>query len=222
MRAGFLLVALLAGCVGGSNEVVIDGVDGGGVVACERIPLASAVGALCRAGSADCGTGAFCTLDAWSGERRCRQLCLPEACEGTCGPSERCARPWLPDGQAPEVLDLDGDGVAESAPGVCRAEQTEPAPSFAMCGGSDALALRRGCDGGGLCARFFEVSVAGTCLPSCEGDCLPVDGYVPSCFDVGDAVRRCLLECSDELYASDCPTGMFCRPVQEGFALCVR
>ena len=221
-RLGWVLLLALASCFeaqpsGGSGLAVESG-----PLRCEVVPLAVEVGQACRRGSSDCGVGSSCVLDAWSGESRCRQVCVAGTCEQGCSVGEQCAAAWSPEGGAAQVIDLNGDGVAESSLGVCRAVASEPAGLFEMCGSDPALALNRGCEGGGLCARFFAVSVAGTCLPACDGDCGAVDGYVAACFDVGDSVRRCLLECSDELYSSDCPSGMVCRPVQEGFALCVR
>ena len=214
---------LLSGCFSSGEVAVQAGLDvESGPLRCEGLPLAEVVGELCRRGSSDCGVGSDCVLDAWSGESRCRQQCVVGVCEQGCADSETCAEPWSPEGADLERLDLNGDGVSESPVGVCRSPETASAGDFAMCGNNAALALNRGCLGGSLCARFFDASVAGTCLPSCDGDCAAFDGYVPSCFDVGDSVRRCLLECSDELYSSDCPRGMVCRPVQEGFALCVR
>jgi hypothetical protein len=219
--SGVLL--LLAGCFGSSEVAVQPGLDvESGPLRCEGVPLAEVVGELCRRGSSDCGAGSDCVLDAWSGESRCRQHCVVGVCEQGCGVGEVCDEPWSPEGADLGRLDLNGDGVSESPLAVCGRPQTEAAGTFEMCGNDAALALNRGCSDAALCARFFEVSVAGTCLPACDGDCAAVDGYVPSCFDVGDSVRRCLLECSDELYSSDCPRGMVCRPVQEGFALCVR
>jgi hypothetical protein len=222
-RGGLGLLLLLCGCFESSEATLEQGLDvESGPLRCEGVALAGVVGELCRRGSSDCGVGSDCVLDAWSGESRCRQQCVVGVCEQGCAAGEACAEPWSPEGTDLGRFDLNGDGVSESPVGVCRSPQTAAAGAFAMCGNNAALALNRGCSDAALCARFFEVSVAGTCLPSCDGDCAAVDGYVPSCFDVGDSARRCLLECSDELYSSDCPRGMVCRPVQEGFALCVR
>ena len=222
-RVGFGVWLALSGCFSGGEAVVQNGLDvASGPLRCEGVPLAEVVGELCRRGSSDCGAGSACVLDAWSGESHCRQHCVVGVCEQGCAAGELCDAPWSPEGADLGRLDLNGDGVSESPLAVCRSPKTEVAGTFEMCGNNAALALNRGCLDGGLCARFFAASVAGTCLPSCDGDCAVVDGYVPSCFDVGDSVRRCLLECSDELYSSDCPRGMVCRPVQEGFALCVR
>lgn len=219
---GSLGALLLAGCFeaesAGSGGLAVES----GPLRCEVLPLAAEVGQPCVRGRSDCFGGSECVLEAWSGENYCRQTCVAGVCEQGCGADERCAVAWSPEGEPASRVDLNADGVAESAVAVCRSVASEPAPVFAMCGNVPELALNRGCADGGLCARFFSASIAGTCLASCSGDCAPVDGYVPSCFDVGDSVRRCLLECSDELYSSDCPRGMVCRPVQEGFALCVR
>ena len=181
---------------------------------CSAIPEAADLGESC---TATCGPGAVC-VQAMPGEPPvCSAVCVPGFCDSVCPPSQACVPTNDYRGQA-ILLDLDRDGIEDSVGGACVEPALTAGGPFEACAGL----RQRTCDTGLACAAFTNDATVGTCLPACESDCDLFDGFLPSCFGVGDPPSRCLISCTSTTFSDDCPAGLTCRTVVSGLALCLR
>lgn len=185
-----------AGDVGADIEPDVERED------CTGVVVAAVVGGECG-GFTPCETGAQCARVAEEDTGFCRQICVPNTCEGICQADQECIT------------------LAESpGTGVCVERLVGTVQAYEACSDAD------GCAEPYQCLVGSASAVSGVCLPPCDEaeGCIDHNSRAGHCvIRVGSGSARlsyCAAECSAPGADDECAGDMQCLDTGAGTAVC--